>query len=264
MPPLALVGNLSCDLVDGSPPRIGGGAFYGTRALRALGARASILTRCGREERPSFLPRIAALGLPVTVLDGEATASFSFRYEGETRIMKVEALGDPWTPADFAGVEAGAWVHAAPLLRSDFPAATLAELGRGRRLSLDGQGLVRAAETGPLRLDADFDPAVLEHVSILKLAEEEAEVVLGEVDETTLAALGVPEIVVTYGSRGSLVFADGRAERVGAWAVDRDPTGSGDSFAAAYLASRAAGHAPVPAARRATALVGALLTGRAA
>ena len=73
--------------------------------------------------------------------------------------------------------DAGGWVHVAPLLRSDFPAETLAALARGRRLSFDGQGLVRASEPGPLRLDADFDPAMLEHVQILKLAEEEAEVV---------------------------------------------------------------------------------------
>ena len=124
----------------------------------------------------------------------------------------------------------------------------------GRRLSLDGQGLVRVSEPGPLRLDADFDPAVLEHVQILKLAEEEAEV-LGAVDE-----LGVPEVLVTYGPRGSCVYFDGRSEKVGAWPVAADPTGSGDAFSAGYLAGRAQGLTPVSAARRATALVGALLT----
>jgi len=44
--------------------------------------------------------------------------------------------------------------------------------------------------------------------------------------------------------------------------VPRDPTGSGDAFSAAYLSARAGGHAPVAAARRATSLVAALLTGR--
>jgi sugar/nucleoside kinase (ribokinase family) len=41
-----------------------------------------------------------------------------------------------------------------------------------------------------------------------------------------------------------------------------DPTGAGDAFAAAYLSARADGHAPASAARRATALVAALLMGR--
>ena len=206
---------------------------------------------------------MAAVGLPVKVLRGVATTSFAFRYEGDRRIMDVVVVGDSWTPADVAAVQPRAWVHVAPLLRSDFPVETLAALARGRRVSLDGQGLVRARQTGPLRLDDDFDRALLEHVGILKLAEDEAQVVLGRVDEANVASLGVPEVVVTYGSRGSIVFANGRVDEVGAWPVARDPTGTGDAFAGAYLASRAGGHAPVAAARRATAVVGALLTGRA-
>jgi sugar/nucleoside kinase (ribokinase family) len=42
--------------------------------------------------------------------------------------------------------------------------------------------------------------------------------------------------------------------------VDANPTGSGDAFSAAYLAARASGQAPVAAARRATALVGLMLS----
>ena len=169
--------------------------------------------------------------------------------------MTVEHLGNPWTPDDAEILAPGAWVHVAPLLRSDFPAETLAAIARGRRLSFDGQGLVRAAELGPLKLDANFDPALLEHVQILKLAEEEAEVI-GAVD-----TLGVPEVLVTYGERGSRVYYKGRSEKVGAWPIATDPTGSGDAFSAAYLAGRAQGLAPVSAARQATGVVAALLTG---
>jgi sugar/nucleoside kinase (ribokinase family) len=262
VPPLALVGNLSRDVVEGGPPRIGGGAYYGARALRALGLRASVLTRCGPDERSLYVRRLAAVGLPARVLRGRETTSFSFRYEGDRRIMSVEATGDSWAPDDLASVEPRAWVHVAPLLRCDFPAATVAALARGRHLSFDGQGLVRVRRTGPLTLDADLDPAVLRHVTILKLADEEARVALGAVDEAAVARLGVPEVVITYGSRGSVVFVEGRATEVAARPLARDPTGSGDAFAAAYLAARANGHVPVAAARRATALVAALLSGR--
>ena len=257
MPPLALVGNLSQDVVDGGPARIGGAPYYAARAWRALGSRASIYTRCGPHDRAAFARQLTVVGLPVVLLPGTATTSFSFYYEEQTRVMTVEHTGDSWSPADVGAVTHGAWVHVAPLLRTEFPAETLAALARGRRLSLDGQGLVRAPELGPLRLDGDFDPAMLAHVQILKLAEEEADVI-GAVDE-----LGVPEVLVTYGPRGSCLYVNGRAERVGAWPVAADPTGSGDSFSAAYLAGRAQGLAPLAAARRATALVGALLTRRA-
>ena len=174
--------------------------------------------------------------------------------------MVVEAVGEPWTPEEARGWVARAlvgveWVHIAPLARSDFPPETLAELSRGRRLSLDGQGLVRGSGPGPLRLDAEYDPALLRHVSILKLAEEEAHVLVE----------GLDEVIVTLGSRGAVVLADGLAELVPARRVqgDPDPTGSGDAFAAAYLAARAGGDSPPSAARRASALVAALLAGRA-
>jgi sugar/nucleoside kinase (ribokinase family) len=256
VPPLALVGNLSRDVVDGGPPRIGGGPYYAARAWRALGARATIFTRCGPNERAAYSRRLVSVGLPVVMLPGTATTAFSFYYVDSTRVMTVEHTGDSWTPADARRVTPGAWVHVAPLLRSEFPAETLAALARGRKVSLDGQGLVRAPELGPLRLDADFDRTMLRHVQILKLAEEEAEVI-GAVDR-----LGVAEVLVTYGAVGSRVHYRGRWERVGAWPVATDPTGSGDAFSAAYLAGRSRGLAPVSAARRATALVGAMLLRR--
>jgi sugar/nucleoside kinase (ribokinase family) len=43
--------------------------------------------------------------------------------------------------------------------------------------------------------------------------------------------------------------------------VAADPTGAGDAFAIAYLGARAERHSPLSAARRATALVAALLSG---
>ena len=255
---LAVVGNLSRDLVDDRPPRVGGAPFWAARALRVLGSPALVAAKCADEDRRLLAPPLIALGVPVIWLGGSSTAGFSFSYDGDQREMTVDALGDPWTPEDVRGLEAG-WVHVGALARSDFPAATLAAVGG--RVSLDGQGLVRPGRTGPLELDADYDPEVLRHVSVLKLAEEEARTLVGEPDEDALRSLGVPEVVVTMGSRGSIVLADGRLERVIAQPVtgEIDPTGAGDAFAAAYLVSRAGGHAPAAAARRATALVAGLL-----
>ena len=123
-------------------------------------------------------------------------------------------------------------------------------------MSFDGQGLVRVARNGPLQLDVDSDRTLRRHLKILKLAEEEAEVI-GAVDR-----LGGPELLVTYGPKGSRVYYNRRWETVGAWPVASDPTGSGDAFSAAYLAGRARGLAPVSAARRASALVSGMLLRR--
>ena len=265
MRPLALVGSLSFDRVDGSRRRIGGAAYWGGRGLRLLSRPGRIVSKCAREDRRELLPRLVALGVPVTLWEGDATHAFSIAYDGDRRSMQVDAVGDPWRPDELAGALAGVGaVHVAPLLRSDFSPETLAEIARGRRISLDGQGLTRPGRTGPLELDRDFDPALLEHVSVLKLAEDEARAVVGEPTESALAELGVPEVVVTLGERGSLVYAGGRLEPVEAYPISPvDPTGAGDAFAVTYLAARTDGHAPAAAARRATAIVAALLAGSA-
>src|SRR6185503_20459450 len=147
----------------------------------------------------------------------------------------------------------GGWAHLAPLSRNDFPAETVAALALRRRISFDGQGLVRAAEEGPLRLDDDFDREILRHVWVLKLAEEEAEVV-GDP-----ASLGVREVLLTQGSRGSTVYYGGRSEFIPAHALKVDPTGAGDAFSTAYIVARNAGFSPPGAARRATAVVASVL-----
>lgn len=258
MRPLAVIGHLSRDVVDGGEPRIGGAPWYAGRALRVLGGRAQIGAKCGDRERRAFIARLAAHGLPVVLATGGETTSFELSYDGEHRAMRVGAIGEPWTPDEaLAAAGRAEWVHVAPLLRSDFPAETLRALGRNRRLLLDAQGLVRVPAEGELRLDGDFEPALLECVSILKLAEDEA-ALLPPLDE-----LPVPEIVLTLGARGCVVRANGTEERVPARPLEnvRDPTGAGDGFASAYLASRSEGHAPRSAARRATALVAGLLGG---
>jgi sugar/nucleoside kinase (ribokinase family) len=251
---ITLLGNLSRDLLPGEPPRAGGGPFHAARALRRIDVRAVLYARCALEDRDALVLPVARLGTPVRYVPGERTATFRISYDGDRRAMVVDAIGDAWSPGDLPGLRDDVrWVHVAPLARSDFPTETIARLARGRRVSLDGQGLVRVPETGELRLDADYDPAVLAYVQVLKLAEEEADV-LGDP-----ATLPVPEVVVTHGSRGATVYVGGVPEHVPAFGLDRDPTGAGDAFSIAYVAARSQGVKPVAAARRATSVVADML-----
>jgi len=258
-----VIGPLSRDVVDGRAERIGGGPWYAARALRDLRQEAIVAAKCGEPERRAYLRRLAALGLPVSLAAAGETTSFSFRYDADgNREMRVEAIGEPWSVDDepervLRRVE---WVHAAPLLRDDFPPETLERIARRRRVLLDGHGLVRARKVGPLALDPGFDRALLRHVSILKLAEDEARTILDGAELEELRGLGVPEVVVTFGAGGSLVLTRDEAVRVTARPARGDPTGAGDAFSVAYLGARAGGHRPISAARRASALVSALLS----
>lgn len=250
---IALLGNLSRDVVPGSPPKVGGGSYHGARALQRLRVPARIVARCAVEDRATLVPPLIRLGTPVRYVPGTSTAEFSFTYDGDRRIMTMTALGDVWRPEDVPDVRLR-WIHIAPLSRIEWPVETVAALARRCRVSFDGQGLTRVPELGPLRLDGDFDREILRHLWVLKLAEEEAEV-LGDP-----AALGVREVLVTHGSRGSTVYYGGTREFVPARPIARDPTGAGDAFATAYIVGRNAGFGPAGAARRATAVVASMLS----
>ncbi len=219
--------------------------------------------------RRLLLGPLLALGIPVSWRPAEATTGFELISDGDRRIMSVTSLGDGWTDDEVRSWVCTAlatceWVHVAPLLRGEFSAAALAEIAHGRILSLDGQGLARSPRLGPLALDADFDRELLRHVSVLKLAEEEAEAVLEEVNAESLAGLGVPEVIVTRGSRGALVWTAGELTEVPARppVANAAATGAGDAFAAIYIAARSRGRSPLVAARRASVFVAAMLSRR--
>jgi sugar/nucleoside kinase (ribokinase family) len=256
---VAVVGNLSLDLVDGGPPRPGGPPFYAARALACLGVPAVVRAKCAEDDRSRLLPPLEALGPAVEWRPGETTAMYAFSYDGEVRTMEVRELGSPWPPEDVEGLGAE-WVHVGALYRGEFVVETLAALAdAGARLSFDGQGLVRPARVGPLELEPEPDTAFLRYVSVLKLSEEEALALVGGLDERPLSELGVPEVIVTLGSRGCILVERNRLVHIPADSLDVDPTGAGDAFAAAYLVARSRGHAPRRAAKRATRLVHGLL-----
>ena len=264
MTAIAAVGHLTRDVVAGGEPRPGGGVFYAARALGRLGASAVVGASCAASDRDVLVPPLEAFGLPVTWYESSATSAYSFHYEGDRRIMWQDAVGDPWSAEQAVGAARDArWVHVGALTRTDFGPETLAALaGEGRMLLVDAQGPIRTAALGPLRRDGDIGE-ILHHVEILKLNDEEAEALVGSAAPERLRALGVPEVILTLGSRGAWVVTPDALEHVEADALEGlvDPTGAGDTFSAAYLVARAGGAEPVEAARDATRTVAAFLAG---
>jgi sugar/nucleoside kinase (ribokinase family) len=258
---LGVVGLVSLDRVDGGIPRLGGVPVYAARAVRLLGQPAVVATKLADEDRP----RLAGLGLPILAESAPRTIEFRIENDGDGRRLAIDELGEPWSPAEARGWLTRAladsdWVHAGALTRADFPAETLAVLARGRVLSLDGHGLVRRADLGDLVLEAAYDPDVLRQVSVLKLGHEELDALGLELTESSLASLGVREVVVTLGKTGAVVYADGLAEHVPTIPLEGvDPTGAGDSWMTAYLSYRRRRHSPVSAARLANGATGAIL-----
>ena len=177
---VAVIGNIALDTIAGGRPRVGGAPYHAARALRLLGGGSRIVARSAESDRRALVAPLAALGVQWTWLAAPSTTTFEIRYHGEEREMSIGDPGSPWTLEDARAVGRAEWVQVGGLTRADFPPDVLAALARDRRLALDGQALVRRADTGPLVLDADFDPAVLRHLTALKLNEEEVAALGGE------------------------------------------------------------------------------------
>jgi sugar/nucleoside kinase (ribokinase family) len=156
---VAVVGDISRDVVDGGSPTPGGCPEFAAAALRRLGHEGQIVTRFAPADARLF----EDLGPGVTVLSAASTSGFAL---------------------DYAGHEA--------------------------RIVVGG----------------DFDRAAAER-------------------------LGVPEVLLTLGSRGAVVFADGPETHV-----------ADDTFMVAHAVARIEGLDPVEAAGAATRLVGELLRER--
>ena len=127
-------------------------------------------------------------------------------------------------------------------------------------LLVDLQGLVRTPTVGPLHTDEHIGD-VLRHVEVLKLNDEEAATLVGSAHPERLHSLGVPEVLLTLGSRGAWVVTPDLVEHIPAIPIDEpvDPTGAGDTYSVTYLVQRARGAEPVEAARVAAETVSTLL-----
>lgn len=260
-PGVTVLGNLAIDVINGAPKSPGGCASFSGVALQAAGGHGHIVALAAEKDHALFDSLLDSFGSIVRILPADRTSAFRLDYvDVDHRQMSVDAIGPVWGRSEIEAADPDTtWVHIAPLLRTDFPASTLALLAeRGHRVAYDGQGLVRADRLGPLVVDRHYPPELLRHLSVLKLAEDEAVIVAdGPFDESTAERLGVPEILVTYGSEGCDIYTDDTVVRVpAAWRVEGvQTTGAGDMFTSCYVANRAAGADPRRAVELASELV---------
>lgn len=266
---VTVLGNVSIDRIDGGSPSPGGCPVFAVVGLEAMEVPARVVTRASADDLLLFAELMTHSRVRVDFLGADQTSRFGLWYHGDRRILEVEAVGARWTRSDIDRTAvATTSVHVAPLLRDEFDLDAIASLAAcGHRISYDGQGLVREQTVGPLETNADFDAAILPHLSVLKLADDEAHVVAGgHFSLATAKSLGVEEVLVTFGSDGcDLYVRDDVCHLPAARKVcDVHTTGAGDTFTVAYVAGRAAGLDPVSAAIKASEVVATMLERRRA
>jgi sugar/nucleoside kinase (ribokinase family) len=226
----------------------GGTAFYFSQAIHNMTVKHGLVTAVAPAEMP-YVKQLMSKGIPVKALPSTHTVYFENSYTSnpDHRTQRVLAKADTFTSEQLADVNANIF-HLGPLLADDFEKDIFKDLAARGTVSLDAQGLLRKVEqTKVLPTDWPEKAEALPYVQILKANEEEVAVLTGQNDiregAKILAAMGVKEVVITLGSEGSFIYADGEYHDIPVYlpAVFKDATGCGDTYMAGYLYKRAKG-----------------------
>jgi sugar/nucleoside kinase (ribokinase family) len=264
---VCVVGHITKDIVKvGQTMRIapGGTAYYTALALKRLGLTVAVVTKGAKEDRHHLLRELTREKVPVFWKDGQRTSTFENIYSGpglDTRTQVLRGAGTPFSAEDVTRLSAWAF-HFGPLVKQDIPLQILKQAAaKAQIVSLDVQGMVRPARLGMITQEDWTDKEKwLECVHILKADETEAFILSGQRDmdraAAVLASFGPIEVVITLGSRGSLIYAEQRLHKIPSWPPRKleDPTGCGDTYMAGYLYERLRGTTPETAARFAAAM----------
>lgn len=227
----------------------GGTAFYFSNALSKLDVSYRLITALAPADM-GFVTELRSRGIDVTVLPSAETVFFENNYSEnpDHRTQRVLGRADSFQPGQLENVRAQVF-HLGPLLAGDIPLALFPSLARRGQISLDAQGYLREVKrSNVLAIDWSDKKEALQYVHTLKVNESEMTVLTGQEDvrmgAMTLANWGVSEVVVTLGSRGSVIYHAGTFTPIPAYVPTTsvvDATGCGDTYMAGYLYQRTRG-----------------------
>jgi len=228
----------------------GGTAFYFGYAMSRLGGDVafSLLTKIGRDDM-HVVDDMRRAGIDVDARQSRQTVVFENKYgeDSNQRTQRVLATADPFTLTDIEGLSARHF-HIGSLLATDFPVEVVQALAARGSVSIDAQGYLREVRSQHVHTTPWRDKeSYLRCATVLQMDENEIMATAGtdEADEAAsrLAAMGVREVIITLGSHGSMIYADGRRHDIPAYKPRQtvDTTGCGDTYSAGYLYARAAG-----------------------
>ncbi len=249
------IGHVTRDRTPDGGFTVGGTVTYAARTAQALGCRVWMVTSAADDLDLSTV----LSGVVIHRTRSAVTTTFENRYTPEGRTQVVRSVARPLTPEAVPP----SWrepdiVHLGPVARECDP--SLVDLFPGAFVGLTPQGWMRRWDR-----DGRVSPAAWEQAEAL-LPRADAVVVSEEDvagDEAVIArwARQARILVVTQGPAGCTLYVEGAAEQVpGFPAVEVDPTGAGDIFAAVFFVELRRGCPPLGAARLANCIAAVSVT----
>ena len=247
------IGHITCDKIVTPQNTVymsGGTSFYMTYGISHLPKEVSyqLVTKVGKEQLKE-VEKIKAMGIDTICYPSRHTVYFENIYgaDSNNRKQRVLAKADPFTMDDVMPLEAKIF-HLGTLLADDFSPEVVEYLSTKGIVSIDVQGYMREVVGEDVRpTDWKDKNRILACTGILKLNEDEMETITGCSEPRTaavkLAGYGVKEVIITLGSYGSLIYADGKFYEIPAYKPSCvvDATGCGDTYSTGYLYCRAQG-----------------------
>lgn len=239
----------------------GGTAYYFSCALANLDINYKLITAVGDSEL-YYVEQLREDGIDVDSHPSSQTVYFEniYGHNPDDRKQNVLAVADAFDAQRLNSIKAKIF-HLGPLLDTDIPIEVIRLLASKGLVSVDVQGYLRQVINKKV-IPSIWDNAkrALPLIHTIKADENELSMLTGcdKVHDGVkkLADLGVKEIIVTNGSKGSLIYCDNEFYQIPAFApkIILDATGCGDTYMAGYLYSKIKGMNPVNCGRFAAAM----------
>ena len=226
----------------------GGTAYYFSCALSKLDLSYLLITSLAPAEM-HYVEALRAKGIRIKVQPGSGTVFFENIYgeNPDDRTQNVLQTADTFTIDQLDNVDANVF-HLGPLLADDITLEFIRELSAKGRISLDVQGYLRKVINQKVYpVDWPEKQQALQYVSILKADVAELLALTGcpfvPDGAKQVADWGVEEIIITNGSKGSVIYSQSTVYNIPAYPppVIVDATGCGDTYMAGYLYRRTKG-----------------------
>ena len=249
---LCCVGHITLDKVVTPKHTVfmpGGTSFYVSNAIRHLKDICySLVTAVGASEM-RVVDDLRTKGVEVKVFESTHSVCFENIYgeNQDNRTQRVTAKADPFTVEQMEGTHARIY-HLGALLADDFSLEVVEYLSQKGMVSVDSQGYLREVNDECVyAVDWKKKKEMLQHIHFLKANEHEMEVLTGYPDAQSAAQQlhewGVKEVLLTFGSMGSLLYDGVDFYPIPAYQPHEivDATGCGDTYMAGYLYQRSKG-----------------------
>lgn len=227
----------------------GGCVYYCGQALARLGAKTTIFMSVAEEDlwvKEHFDKEIKLN----TILKNE-TIHFENIYPRKNidfRVQKTKEVNDPIRLKDIKDINFSQYdyVILGSIQANDFTLNCVKQIAKfDTKLCLSIQGFLRTIEGDKVVLGKFRDKGkFLKQVDIVIMDENEAKSFMPGKSEEEIcmdtAKLGPKEVIITHGTKGSVIFSNDKLYRIPAFrtANIKDATGAGDSYLAGYIVKR--------------------------